>query len=487
MRELIVARKEEQRILNNILNENTAQFLAVYGRRRVGKTFLIREYFDGTFSFKHTALSPQELKDVNPQALYKAQLTEFHKSLVRYGHSANETIRDWFEAFDRLRELIESKRSGDKIIVFIDEMPWLDTPRAGFMSALEHFWNDYGAGNHNLLLIACGSATTWMLDKLINNKGGLYGRTTKEMHIRPFSLSECEEYYNSRGIAMDRYDILQSYMILGGVAYYMSYIEKGRSLAQNIDAMLFSKGGKLEYEYSRLFSSLFGDNYKFKKIVEFLSKKRYGATQDEISKGVGITRGGSLSEMIKALEKSDLVTSYYDFDGSKKEAYYKLTDLFCLFYLNFAQKHPTNNTTFWQDNLNSPKLNSWRGLAFEDVCFVHQNEIRSALGIAGVHTEIYPWKGSLGTSDKGAQIDMLIDRADRVVNICEMKFSISEFTIDKEYDESLRNKMSLVNMKTKGKKNLQMTLITTYGLKENIYSNRIQRVITMDDLFRGNF
>ena len=483
MKELIIARKEEQRVLQSLKNENTAQFLAVYGRRRVGKTFLIREFFEDSFSFKHTALSPLELKDINPDALYKAQLAEFKKSLVRYGHNNDNLITDWFEAFDRLRELIESKRTREKAIVFIDEMPWLDTPRAGFISALEHFWNDYGSGKHNLLLIVCGSSTTWMLDKLIHNQGGLYGRTTKEMHIHPFTLSECEEYYKSRGIMMDRYDILQSYMILGGVAYYMSYMEKGRSLAQNIDSLFFCQGGRLEDEYNKLFTSLFGENDKYQKIVEFLSKSRYGATQDEIANAVGMSRGGTLSKMIKALVKSDLVISYYDFKGSNKEANYKLTDLFCLFYLNFVRKHPTTNQTFWQDNQNSPKLNAWRGLAFEDVCFVHQNEIRHALGIGGVHTEIYPWRNESTTAGKGAQIDMIIDRADRVMNVCEIKFTIGEFTIDKNYDAALRNKIATVMELTRGRRNPQMTLITTYGLKDNQYSNRIQRIVTMNDLF----
>lgn len=483
MKELIIARKEEQRVLQSLKNENTAQFLAVYGRRRVGKTFLIREFFEDSFSFKHTALSPLELRDINPDALYKAQLAEFKKSLVRYGHNNDNPIADWFEAFDRLRELIESKRTRERAIVFIDEMPWLDTPRAGFISALEHFWNDYGSGKHNLLLIVCGSSTTWMLDKLIHNQGGLYGRTTKEMHIHPFTLSECEEYYKSRGIMMDRYDILQSYMILGGVAYYMSYMEKGRSLAQNIDSLFFCQGGRLEDEYNKLFTSLFGENDKYQKVVEFLSKNRYGATQDEIANAVGMSRGGTLSKMIKALVKSDLVISYYDFKGSNKEAYYKLTDLFCLFYLNFVRKHPTTNQTFWQDNQNSPKLNAWRGLAFEDVCFVHQNEIRHALGIGGVHTEIYPWRNESTTAGKGAQIDMIIDRADRVMNVCEMKFTIGEFTIDKNCDAALRNKIATVMELTRGRRNPQMTLITTYGLKDNQYSNRIQRIVTMNDLF----
>lgn len=482
MKKLIVARKEEQKVLQSLLKEKTAQFLTVYGRRRVGKTFLIREYFEDSFAFKHTALSPFELKDINPDVLYRAQLSEFQKSLTRYGLSVNEPIKDWFEAFDRLRDLIECKNPKQKQVVFIDEMPWLDTPRAGFVSAFEHFWNDYGAGKHNLLLIVCGSATTWMLDKLIHNKGGLYGRTTKEMHIHPFTLSECEEYYKKGGIMMDRYDILQSYMILGGVAYYMSYIEKGKSLAQNIDQMLFSQGGKLEDEFDNLFTSLFGDNEKYRKIVEILSKNRGGATREQIAEKMEMSSGGTLSAMLKSLEKSDLISTYRNFKNSR-ETYYKLTDPFCLFYLNFVKKHPTNNTRFWQDNQNSPKLSAWRGLAFEDVCFVHQDKIKEALGISGIHSEVYPWRVT-DTSSSGAQVDMLIDRADRVINVCEMKFSIDEFSISKVYEVSLRNKITAITELTKGKKNPQLTLITTYGLKDNIYSGRIQRVVTMDDLFK---
>lgn len=481
MKKLIVARREEQKVLQNLLKEKTAQFLTVYGRRRVGKTFLIREYFEDSFAFKHTALSPFELKEINPDVLYRAQLSEFQKSLIRYGLSVTEPIKDWFEAFDRLRELIESKNPKQKQIVFIDEMPWLDTPRAGFISAFEHFWNDYGAGKHNLLLIVCGSATTWMLDKLIHNKGGLYGRTTKEMHIHPFTLSECEEYYKKGGILMDRYDILQSYMILGGVAYYMSYIEKGNSLAQNIDRLLFSQGGKLEDEFDKLFTSLFGDNEKYRKIVEFLSKNRVGATREQIAAEMEMSSGGTLSAMLKSLVKSDLISTYRSFKNNR-ETYYKLIDPFCLFYLNFVKKYPTNNTRFWQDNQNSPKLNAWRGLAFEDICFVHQDKIKEALGISGIHSEVYPWR--ITDTSSGAQIDMLIDRADRVVNVCEMKFSIDEFSISKAYDSSLRNKITAITELTKSKKNPQLTLITTYGLKENIYSGRIQRVVTMDDLFR---
>lgn len=482
MKDRIIGREREQTVLSALYQSNSAEFLAVYGRRRVGKTFLIREFFEDSFAFYHTALAPFELKD-QPKLLYRAQLDEFAYSLKKYGDANDTPLKNWFEAFHRLENLLDSKRGRKKLVVFIDEMPWLDTPRTGFLSAFEHFWNGWGAGKHNLLLVVCGSATTWMLDKLIHNTGGLYGRTTRELHLRPFSLHQAEKYCKYLGLTMDRYDILQTYMMLGGVPYYWSYLEKGKSLAENIDDLFFTITGKLSDEFDKLFSSLFGDNDKYRTIVEALSKSRYGLTREQISDKSDIASGGNLSDMLKSLEKSDLIMSYYNFGETKRNKYYKLSDSFCLFYLHFVKKHPSQNKRFWQDNQFSPKVTSWKGLAFEDVCFVHQEEIRSTLSIMGVQAEIYPWRAFADGDESGAQIDMLIDRADRVVNMCEMKFYQGEFAIDKEYDAKVRNKITALLTATKNKKNIQPTLITTYGLKMNMYSNRIQRIVIMDALF----
>lgn len=484
MKNRIIAREKEQAILEGLLKEPTAQFLAVYGRRRIGKTFLIREFFEGNFAFMHTAVSPMELMENHSELLYRVQLDEFATSLRKFGSKDETPIKDWFDAFHRLERLLTAIKTKKKMVVFIDEMPWLDTPRAGFLSAFEHFWNGWGAGKHNLLLIVCGSATTWMLDNLINNKGGLYGRTTREMHLHPFSLAETETYFKRRGITMDRYDLVQTYMIMGGVAYYMSYFQPGKSLAQNIDELFFAENGFLQTEYDRLFTSLFADNENYKKIVEALSRNRYGITRETIAKETGIAQGGSFSNMLKALVNSDLVMTYRNFDETKRKLYYKLTDMFCLFYLGFVQKHPTHNPTYWYDNQNSPKLNTWRGLAFEDVCFRHSTQIKAALGISGVQAEVFPWHTAAEGKSAGAQVDMLIDRADRVLNLCEMKFSQDNFSIDKDYDEKLRSRIATLTEKTSNKKNIQPTLVTTYGLKMNLYSNRFQRVVTMDELFR---
>ena len=485
MKNLIIAREKEQAELERLAKEPTAQLLAVYGRRRTGKTFLVREYFDDSFAFKHTAVSPMELKERDGgELMYRVLLNEFAASLRKYGSKDATPIADWFEAFHRLETLLDSRRKKGKMVVFIDELPWLDTPRAGFLSAFEHFWNDYGSGKHNLLLIVCGSATSWMLDNLINNKGGLYGRSTCEMHIHPFTLKETETYLTWRGLTLDRYDTTQAYMLTGGVAYYLSYFKPGRSLAQNVDELFFADGGFLQKEYDRLFTSLFADNAGYRRIVEVLSGNRYGLTRETISAKAGIALGGSLSNMLKALVQSDLVSTYWNFGASKKTQYYKLTDMFCLFYLGFVQRNPTSNRTFWSDNQNSPRLNSWRGRAFEDVCFVHQEQVRHALGIDGVQAEVYPWHATGDAASAGAQIDMLIERADRVVNLCEMKFTQDDFVITKDYDERLRRKLSALIERTGGKRNIQMTLVTTFGLKMNMYSSRIQRVVTLDNLFR---
>lgn len=484
MKNLIVARKKEQTELERLMKEPTAQLLAVYGRRRTGKTFLVREFFGDSFAFKHTAVSPMELKErEGGELIYRIQLNEFASSLRKYGSRDNTPISDWFDAFHRLEALLDNRRKKGKMVVFIDEMPWLDTPRAGFLSAFEHFWNDYGSGMHNLLLIVCGSATSWFLDNLINNKGGLYGRSTCEMHIHPFTLKETATYLNWRGLTLDHYDVAQAYMLTGGVPYYLSYFKQGYSLAQNVDELFFVDSGFLQKEYDRLFTSLFADSAGYRRIVEVLSRNRYGLTRETISAKAEIALGGTLSNMLKVLVQSDLVSTYWNFGESKRTLYYKLSDMFCLFYLGFVQRNPTGNRTFWNDNQNSPRLNSWRGRAFEDLCFVHQEQVKRALGIDGVQVEVYPWHATGDGASIGAQIDMLIERADRVVNLCEMKFTQDDFVISKDYDERLRRKLSALLERTSGKRNVQLILVTTFGLKMNMYSSRIQRVVTLDGLF----
>lgn len=480
MKELIIGRKQQQNKLQYLYESEYAEFLVVYGRRRTGKTFLVREYFEGKFSFYHTALSPYEMLD-NAELLLEQQLKKFGDTLRSYGSLCSGTPKDWFEAFDWLRDLLSKKSSKKRLVVFIDELPWLDTPRSNFITAFEHFWNGWGAGRHNLLLIVCGSATSWIANKLLNNTGGLYGRSTYEMQILPFSLRECELFYKKRGLVLDRYDQLQAYMITGGIPYYLSYFEKGLSLPQNIDAMFFATNGKLKNEFERLYSSLFVDSQRYISVVRALSQRRDGLTRNEISKKLGLSSGGGLTEILRTLEASNLILSYPIFQGSRRDVRYKLVDLFSLFYMYFMESHTTGSPNFWSENFKSPQLNAWRGFAFEEVCYVHQNQIKQALGIAGVHTEIMPWRSK---GEDPVQIDMVIDRDDRIINVCEIKFTMDEFAITKEYDAKLRHKLQVLMDSIKRKRNPHLTLITTYGLQRNEYSGHIQKSLTMDDLYR---
>ena len=481
MKSLIIGRELEQSKLQELYDSKTAEFLVVYGRRRTGKTFLIREYFEDKFSFFHTALAPFEMAN-NNELLAQQQLRRFGDSLRSFGSMMPGTPADWFEAFDRLKELLTRQSKRKRLTVFIDELPWLDTPRSNFVTAFEHFWNSWGAGRHNLFLIVCGSATSWISNKLLNNTGGLYGRSTCEMKISPFTLHECERFYQKKGLVFDRYDQLQAYMVTGGIPYYMSYFQKGMSLAQNIDNLFFKSDGKLADEFQRLYDSLFLDSQKYISLVKILGSNRDGLTRKEIADQMSLNSGGGLTDILRGLQASNFIIKYVPFCESKRGERYKLTDMFSLFYLYFSEMHNADSPTFWADSLNSAQLNAWRGLAFEQVCFVHQDQIKRALGISGVSTRIMPWRT---TGIDGAQIDMVIDRDDRVVNICEMKFSTGEFEITRDYDLRLRRKMQVFTTSTKLRKNPHLTIITTFGLHPNEYSGHVQKCVTMDDLFEG--
>lgn len=474
----IVSRKKEINELEDIYNSGKSEFVVVYGRRRVGKTFLVRELFRDRMAFYHTALSPIEFKDAQ---LTDFQIATFCGTLKEYGVDFDEAPKDWQGAFSLLKQYIKSLPQDKRQVVFIDEMPWLDTKGAGFITAFEHFWNSFGDGSHNLMLIVCGSATTWISDKLINNYGGLYNRITRQIYLEPFSLKECEQYYQNMGVQMSRYDQVQCYMAIGGIPYYMSYVPKGRSVSQILNELFFSKKARLCNEFDRLCASQFVEKEQYRAILKLLSQKRKGYTRREIATLCKLPYGGTLSEMIKALEVSDFIVSYTYFGGSKRDVYYKLTDLFTLFWMNFMTG--TVKTDFWTAKENAQAIKSWQGFAFEEVCFNHRMQIAKALGINGVSLDFSTWHESADNETRGGQVDMVIDRSDNIIDLCEMKFYNSEFHIDKDTDDALRRKCQSFITHTKTKRTVHQVLVTTYGLLRNEYSTRFDNVVTMDDLF----
>ncbi len=471
--ERIIGRISQKEQLEDLYYSDNAEFAVVYGRRRVGKSYLVTEYFDNKFAFRHTGLSNVEMEDEN---ILSQQLKAFGMSLRKYGSRERRAPKDWIEAFAWLEDLLEATDRGERQVVFLDEMPWMDTPRSGFITAFEHFWNGWGSSRHNLLLIVCGSATSWLSDKLINNHGGLYNRVTREIYLEPFTLKECEDYYQSRGISMDRKHQIEAYMVFGGIPFYLSLMNKRLSLAQNIDILLFNRKGQLRDEFNRLFDSLFINPDDYKKVVRFLAKKKEGFLRKEIAEGTSIPYGGGLTAILKTLEISNFISAYTNFNASSRQTYYKLSDNFLIFYITFVEDK-NNGENFWTSYSLSPRLNTWRGLAFERVCFAHIKNIKQKLGISGVDTICAPWRNA------NAQIDMLISRADGVINLCEIKYYDTEYEITKDDDQSLHNKIANFMELLNKNQSLHLTIIASNGLKRNMYSNMVQSVVVGDDLF----
>jgi len=479
--ERVIGRKQETTELLELYNSGRAEFVAVYGRRRVGKTFLVDETLGCRITFRHAGLSP--IDESGGQNLMKDQLRHFYHSLLSQGMKKSHLPTTWLEAFYMLEVHLQNLDNGSRQVVFIDELPWMDTARSGFLTALEAFWNGWACHRHNLMLVVCGSANSWMLDNLVNNHGGLYGRVTYEIKLMPFTLKECEAFFQSRSIRMSRYDIVQSYMMLGGIPFYLNYFKKGFSLAQNIDKLFYAPNAKLRDEYDRLFASVFSNPDEMKRIVSCLSTRHAGYTRQEILKKTGIDDSGSATKMLKALEASNFILKYQPFGKGKREEHYKLTDSFCLFYLRWVEGHNSMTPDFWMLNQASPSVSSWRGIAFEEVCLSHIQQIKAGLGIAGVSSEQSAWAVKGDDEKEGTQIDLLINRKDNVVNMCEMKFYGEEFTVTKAYERKLAHRQILLSEKVSRRTVIHPVLITTYGLTYNEYSGAFVHTLTIDDLF----
>ena len=359
----------------------------------------------------------------------------------------------------------------------------MDTPRSNFISAFEHFWNGWASARKDIVLIICGSATSWIINKVINDHGGLHNRVTQRIALQPFTLRECEMFAQNRGLEMSRYQIAECYMVLGGIPFYWSMLEKGLSLAQNIDKIFFAKNGKLSNEFNLLYASLFKSPEQYIDVVTALGRKKVGMTREEIMTAIDKPSNGTLSKVLDELEYCGFIRKYSGYGKKTKQAIYQLVDNYTLFYFKFIQQNKNNDEHFWSVSIDSATHRAWSGLAFERLCMAHTQQIKAGLGISGVLSNIYSWRKEADENGNGAQIDLLIDRNDHVINVCEMKYSMSEFTIDADYERELRNKKSLFIETTKTRKAVHLTMVTTYGVRQNSHSGVVQSEITLEDLF----
>jgi len=470
----MVGRTEELQMLRDASERAEAQFVAVYGRRRVGKTYLVREAFAGRFCFYHTGVANVGTAE---------QLLNFRDSLVRYGYTSCPAINSWREAFLSLEQLVERSTEAHKVI-FIDELPWLDTRQSNFVPALEHFWNAWASARKDLTLVICGSATSWMINKVIKDHGGLHNRVTERIHLQPFTLCECEQYAKALGLGFTREDICRLYMALGGIPFYWDMMRRGKSVAQNMDAVFFAEGGKLRGEFDELFQSLFRQSRMHRLIVEALAKRGVGMTREDLLKSMKVTDGGKVSKCLEELQQCGFVRSYTALGKKKREALYQLIDNFTLFHLRFVAGEQNPDEHYWSNTSLSSAQAVWRGLAFERVCLQHVRQLKRALQIGGVVTHVCSWRH---VPDEvhvhGAQIDLLIDRADGVVDVCEMKYSSDKYAPDKRSDEELRQRLAVFSELAASRKAVRAVLVTPFGLERNAYAGRFSNVVTFDDLF----
>ncbi len=469
---MFVGRQNE---IKRILNTNKSQkseFIAVYGRRRVGKTYLIRNTFDKKISFQISGLANATLKE---------QLENFYITLNKQSNKKEfSKPKNWLTALGQLEEFLETKR-GRKII-FIDELPWFDTPKSKFIQALEHFWNSWASARRDVTLIVCGSAASWMTHKLINNRGGLHNRVSLKIKLEPFSLNECEQYVKARKIHINRYQIIQLYMTLGGVPYYWDEVKAGLSATQNIQNICFAVDGLLKNEFNNLFRSLFNNSENHIKIIETLATKSSGLNREELIKLSKLANAGSTTRILNELEESGFIRKYIPFGKKVRNSLYQLSDVFSLFYLKFMKNTSSTDGLDWNTMIDSPQHRVWSGYSYEQVALWHIPQIKNALGISGIQTKVSSWRTK--DAEKGAQIDLIIDRRDQTINLCEAKFSINPYSISKKYASELRNKIGLFKSETQTRKSVFLTMITTFGIEENINSTGlVQNSVTMEDLF----
>lgn len=469
----IIGREHEQKILQQCVESDSPEFVAVYGRRRIGKTFLIKNFFDEKFDFYMTGSYNSSLSN---------QLDDFHAALEEYSGHDWKRPKSWRDAFRMLKQYLSSLHK-DKIIVYIDELPWLDTPRSGFIGALELFWNSWGDSQDNLKFIVCGSATTWMTSKLLGDKGGLHNRVNRRIYLAPFNLYETEQMLRFKGVEWDRHEIVECYMTIGGTPFYLAKIDKSQSLAQNIDRLFFHREGELREEYEILFRSLFRESSVYMRVVELLANKATGLTREEIITALNIPKGGAFSEVLRNLVTCDFIREYNSFGKKERDKLYQLTDLFTLFYLKQVKGNRDADEHFWTNRIDSPAHRAWAGYAFEQVCLHHVSQIKRALGITGVASTISSWTDTRD-GKRVAQIDLIIDRRDQVINLCEMKYSLQEYEITAAYLNTLLNRREIFRAATKTKKALHLTLVTVNGVKHNAQWSRIQNEVTADDLFK---
>lgn len=485
----ITGREYEIQQLQRVFDSKEAEFVAIYGRRRIGKTFLVRKFFEkkSCIFFQVTGIH---------NAVLRTQLKEFRKEIERTFYASSKSTKlqtptNWLNALELLTDTIKIfSTNSKKVVLFFDEFPWMATRKSGLLQAIDYYWNRFWVNENNIKLIICGSAASWIIDNVLNNKAGLYNRVTCKICLEPFTLRETKYYLKQRGVNLNNQQVLQLYICIGGIPYYLKFIEKGLSAVQNINKLCFQKKGTLLDEFTDLFSSLFNCSEIHAAVIKLIASKRNGISRTEIERSIKY-KGGRLSKRLRELEEAGFIISFIPWER-ERGTYYKIIDEYTLFYLTWINPSSKNrileevDNKYWEDVSQTSAWKAWSGYAFETVCYKHLSNIRKALEIpSGACASTWRYREPRNSDDIGAQIDLLFDRPDEIINICEIKYSTAPYKLDKVIARNLLNKVNVYRKITKTKKQIFISMITSSYLKPTMHSEEIiSSEVTLDELFK---
>jgi AAA+ ATPase superfamily predicted ATPase len=454
-----IGREREKITLMTALQSEEPEMVAIIGRRRVGKTFLIKNVYDNRIVFEVTGVQNAGLSE-------QLQNFAFNLNKTFFKNKAKLKPKNWLEAFQMLILALEQQQYSKKVVIFLDELPWFDSRKSGFLRALGFFWNSWCV-NQNIVVVICGSAASWMIEQVVNDRGGLHNRITRRIDLEPFNLQETELFLKSRNVRLDRYQILQIYMVFGGIPHYLKEIIPGKSAIENIGLIYFSPGSTLANEFQNLYPALFENASNHSTIIRVLSQKWKGMSRKEILEISGLPNGGKVSEALQELLYSGFISQYFPYGKTKRELFYRLTDSYSLFYLNFIEDSTWQGTDWWQAYSQTAKYKNWCGYAFENICLQHLPQIKKALGISGIYTEASTFAYTGNQAEKGFQIDLVLDRKDQSINLFEFKFYSASLSLDKSDAMALRERIESFRKVSKTNKQIFLTFLTTFGVKVN--------------------
>jgi uncharacterized protein len=470
----LFGREVERQIIVDHSLSTQSSLIAIIGRRRIGKTYLVRRALENKIDFEMTGSQNGTLDE---------QLQNFHIALRDSSKSNTERPipRNWIEALDQLKKFLVAKKGKRKKVIFFDEFPWINSPRSGFVEKFAHFWNSWASEN-NVMIILCGSAATWMIKHVVNGKGGLHNRISHTIYLKQFQLQETREMLVGMGIKATESQLAELYMIFGGVPYYLSLFLRGKSIPQNIDALLYKENGKLVKEFENLLPSLFDNAANHLDVLQAMASKWKGLTRSELASSYKKTDGGGLTQVLADLEYSGFITSYQPFGKIKKETLFRISDSYILFYLKFLKR---NRQESFLDIAKTANYRIWCGYAFENLCLQHIGKIKETLGLGKIISFSSSYLSKGNKYEDGYQFDLIIERADSVINVCEMKYYNGRFVIDKKMYQKVKDNLAKFQTVVGNKVVLHYTMVTTNGCIQNEYfHDLVDEEVTLSDLIK---